>query len=119
MPHRPDGILHLPILHHTFVPILKGEGGKRGREGRGLGLLGSAMAVQLEPEAVELLLSWMLGSCEPLKGSYHAFRERWGLCLVGVVLSPFCKSLVASRTSHKLHRAPNFLTSLPASLSKE
>ena len=69
MPHRPDGVLYLPILHHTFVPILKGEGGKRGSEGRGLGLLGSAMAVQLEPEAVELLLSWMLGSCEPLEGS--------------------------------------------------
>ena len=27
------------------------------------------MALQLEPEAVELLLSWMLGSCEPLEGS--------------------------------------------------
>ena len=73
-------------------PALKGEGGKRGSERRGLGLLGSAMAAQLELEAVELLLSWMLGSCKPLEGSpmssasYHAFRERWGPCLVGVVL---------------------------------
>ena len=30
-----------------------------------------------------------------------------------------CQSLVASRTSHKLHRAPNFLTSFQASLSKK
>ena len=36
MPHRPDGVLYLPILHNTFVPILKGEGGKRGSEGREL-----------------------------------------------------------------------------------
>ena len=50
------------------APGLEGEGGEGSCKGRGLRLLGVAMAVQFIPETVEALLGWALGSGEPLKG---------------------------------------------------
>ena len=68
MPHRPNGLLNLPILHSTFFPGLEGKGGEGSCKGQGLRLLGVAVAVHFIPEAVEALLSWVFGSCKPLKG---------------------------------------------------
>ena len=69
MPHHPDSFLDLPVLHNTFVLILKGEGGNCSTQGRRLRVLGGAMTVHPKPEAVEALLGWMFGSHEPLNGS--------------------------------------------------